>query len=235
MPASAFFSPVLFLSGVLCAAFFFAVSTRLSFAAAASSTIVIVLARQPLYLSAAAFPFLHLQTFLPWVPPSMFWTITDWSFLFPLLSPFSSSGWILFSSASLCCACSITGADCPKALTRRRTCLFVSFLGVQPLRSRDFFLRNGLEPAMWDPETTQACNGFLLNFTAMYGFSRPSEPQGYSTQVKQIAQQYPATWPGDASGPNIIFIMNRSWADFTRADPIGHLQARDSFHWQSRQ
>ena len=74
---------------------------------------------------------------------------------------------------------------------------------------------------MWDPETTQACNGFLVNFTAMYSFSRPSEPQGYSTQkVKQIAQQYPSDLAGDASGPNIIFIMNESWADFTRTGQL---------------
>ena len=74
---------------------------------------------------------------------------------------------------------------------------------------------------MWDPETTQACNGFLVNFTAMYSFSRPSEPQGYSTQkVKQIAQQYLSDLAGDASGPNIIFIMNESWADFTRAGQL---------------
>ena len=108
-----------------------------------------------------------------------------------------------------------------KRLLAGALCLFVSFLGVQPLRSRDFFLRNGLEPAMWDPETTQACNGFLVNFTAMYSFSRPSEPQGYSTQkVKQIAQQYPSDLAGDASGPNIIFIMNESWADFTRTGQL---------------
>ena len=109
-----------------------------------------------------------------------------------------------------------------KRLLAGALCLFVSFLGVQPLRSRDFFLRNGLEPAMWDPETTQACNGIPCKFHRDVQLFPPVRAAGlqHTESEKQIAQQYPSDLAGDASGPNIIFIMNESWADFTRAGQL---------------
>lgn len=209
-----------FIWGLLCC-FFFAVSTRLSFAAAASSTIVIVLALANHYTYLLRHSILTPADLLA-VGTAI--NVLD-NYRLELSFPVIISLFILWldivSSFTLLRVQYYRRGLSKKRLLAGALCLFVSFLGVQPLRSRDFFLRNGLEPAMWDPETTQACNGFLVNFTAMYSFSRPSEPQGYSTQkVKQIAQQYPSDLAGDASGPNIIFIMNESWADFTRAGQL---------------
>ena len=170
-----------FIWGLLCC-FFFAVSTRLSFAAAASSTIVIVLALANHYTYLLRHSILTPADLLA-VGTAI--NVLD-NYRLELSFPVIISLFILcldiVSSFTLLRVQYYRRGLSKKRLLAGALCLFVSFLGVQPLRSRDFFLRNGLEPAMWDPETTQACNGFLVNFTAMYSFSRPSEPQGYSTQ-----------------------------------------------------
>ena len=102
------------LSGVLCAAFFFAVSTRLSFAAAASSTIVIVLALANHYTYLLRHSILTPADLLALGTAINVLDNYRLELSFPVIISFSSSGWILFP-ASLCCACSITGADCPKS------------------------------------------------------------------------------------------------------------------------
>ena len=202
-----------FIWGLVCC-FFFAVSTRLSFAAAASSTIVIVLALANHYTYLLRHSILTPADLLALGTAINVLDNYRLELSFPVIISLFILWLDIVSSFTLLRVQYYRRGLSKKRLLAGALCLFVSFLGVQPLRSRDFFLRNGLEPAMWDPETTQACNGFLVNFTAMYSFSRPSEPQGYSTQkVKQIAQQYPSDLAGDASGPNIIFIMNESWAD----------------------
>ena len=128
-----------FIWGLVCC-FFFAVSTRLSFAAAASSTIVIVLALANHYTYLLRHSILTPADLLALGTAINVLDNSDWSFLFPLLSPFSSFGWILFP-ASLCCACSITGADCPKSAysQARSACLSAFWVCSLFVRAISFF------------------------------------------------------------------------------------------------
>ena len=164
-----------FIWGLVCC-FFFAVSTRLSFAAAASSTIVIVLALANHYTYLLRHSILTPADLLALGTAINVLDNYRLELSFPVIISLFILWLDIVSSFTLLRVQYYRRGLSKKRLLAGALCLFVSFLGVQPLRSRDFFLRNGLEPAMWDPETTQACNGFLVNFTAMYSFSRPSEP-----------------------------------------------------------
>ena len=127
------------LSGVLCAAFL-AVSTRLSFAAAASSTIVIVLALANHYTYLLRHSILTPADLLALGTAINVLDNYRLELSFPVIISLSSFGWILFP-ASLCCACSITGADCPKSAysQARSACLSAFWVCSLFVRAISFF------------------------------------------------------------------------------------------------
>lgn len=66
-------------------------------------------------------------------------------------------------------------------------------------------------------------NGFVLNFTLTLRESFPEKPTGYSPQVlAALEEEYPApAAPGEAVKPQIIAIMNESYADL---QVLGHFE-----------
>lgn len=73
----------------------------------------------------------------------------------------------------------------------------------------------GCAASAWDPLSTMHANGFVANFLSMTASSRLAKPKGYSAQaLAQAAVQ--KSDPAQVQGaPNVVLIMNESWADFS--------------------
>lgn len=90
--------------------------------------------------------------------------------------------------------------------------------------------KNNLHGYYWNVADNEQLNGFLLNFGIGIKELHMEKPQGYSrAALEEIAQLAEENYQGPASGdqkPNIIFIMNESWADLR---VLGNLETTQEY------
>lgn len=79
--------------------------------------------------------------------------------------------------------------------------------------------RLGVETDVWDPSGSYRTGGALAEFLCNMQFLSVEEPEGYSDQAAQDlldqAQTGDDVTPQAVERPNVIAIMNESWADFS--------------------
>lgn len=73
----------------------------------------------------------------------------------------------------------------------------------------------GCTASAWDPLSTMQANGFVANFLSMTASSRLSKPEGYSAQALAQAAVQKSDAASAQAAPNVVLIMNESWADFS--------------------
>ena len=89
--------------------------------------------------------------------------------------------------------------------------------------------RLGVKTDVWDPSTSYQTGGALAEFLCNTQFLSVEEPDGYSTENAQMllnkAQKEDASTALTVERPNVIAIMNESWADF---EEFGQLSLTES-------
>ena len=73
----------------------------------------------------------------------------------------------------------------------------------------------GCSASTWDPFGTMQHNGFVANFLSMAASSRLVKPQGYSDKALLEAAVQQSDNAEVQQAPNVVLIMNESWADLT--------------------
>ena len=82
---------------------------------------------------------------------------------------------------------------------------------MQPALYRAF----GCVADAWDPRGTMNRNGFTANFLSMAASSLLVQPEGYSAQALRDAAVQESDTAAAQQTPNVVLIMNESWADLT--------------------
>ena len=89
--------------------------------------------------------------------------------------------------------------------------------------------RLGVKTDVWDPSTSYKTGGALAEFLCNTQFLSVEAPDGYSTETAQMllnqVQKEDAPTAETVERPNVIAIMNESWADF---EEFGHLSLTES-------
>ena len=110
-----------------------------------------------------------------------------------------------------------------QSLPARLACLLTAMLCFTPILNTSTLGRFGVHTDVWDQAGSYRTSGVLTAFLRNFQFMKVEEPQNASPDYIQSLMETVSAKPellGTVQKPNIIAIMNESWADYEHFDSV---------------
>ena len=110
-----------------------------------------------------------------------------------------------------------------QSLPARLACLLTAMLCFTPILNTSTLGRFGVHTDVWDQAGSYRTSGVLTAFLRNFQFMKVEEPQNASPDYIQSLMETLSAKPellGTVQKPNIIAIMNESWADYEHFDSV---------------